>query len=292
MTVLAHVDGANPWEYHPHPDVWLLIAAITVGYWWAVTRLGRRHAPAGQPPVTRRQALTFGAGVALLWGFSDWPVHEISEEYLFWVHMVQHTVFSLIVPPLILLGTPVWLLRRLARPAWLQAVLRRVTRPLTATLLFNGVIAVSHSAAWVDTTLRNEWAHFAAHTLLFTVAVVMWLPVVNRLPGIVRTVSYPVRMIYLFGQSILPNLPAAFLVFAERPIYRFYAEAPRVFGISAVEDQQIAAAVMKIGGTTIIWGVIVGMFFHWYRVSERDKGDVLTWDDVERELSRTTPARP
>ena len=290
--LLAHVDGANPWEYHAHLDVWLLIASIVLAYWWAVTRLGPRHAPPGRPPVTRRNVLCFAAGVAFLWGFADWPVHEISEGYLFWVHMVQHTVFSLVAPPLLLLGTPTWLLRLIVRPAWLRAVVGRLARPLPGLLLFNGVVAVSHAAAWVDFTLRNELAHFAAHTLLFTVAVIMWLPVVNRLPGVVRTVSYPVRMIYLFGQSILPNVPAAFLVFAERPIYRFYAEAPRAFGLSAVEDQQIAAAVMKIGGTTIIWGVIIGMFFHWYTVSQRDKGDVLTWDDVERELSRTSPARP
>lgn len=264
------------------------MAALVVGYWWAVTRLGPRNGPAGSAPVRRREVLAFGAGVIVLWAFADWPVHDISENYLFSVHMAQHTAFSLVAAPLLLLGTPSWLLRLIVRPRWLQALLRRLARPLAGLLLFNGFVAISHWAGWVDFTLRHEAAHFGAHALLLAVSLVMWLPVVNRLPEIV-SVSYPVRMIYLFGQSILPNVPTAFLVFAERPIYRFYAEAPRPFGISAVEDQQMAGAIMKIAGTTIIWGVIVGLFFHWYTVSQRDQGDVLTWDDVERELSRTNP---
>jgi cytochrome c oxidase assembly factor CtaG len=72
-------------------------------------------------------------------------------------------------------------------------------------------------------------------------------------------------MLYLFLQSIVPTVPASFLAFAEKPIYSWYAAAPRLTAMSAVEDQQVAGAVMKIGGATIIWSVIIVIFFRWYR---------------------------
>jgi cytochrome c oxidase assembly factor CtaG len=120
----------------------------------------------------------------------------------------------------------------------------------------------------------------------------MWLPVLHDRPELPK-MSAPVKMVYLFAQSLLPNVPAIFLAFAERPLYQWYATAPRIWsGFDAVEDQQLAGAIMKTSGTLIVWGVIVVMFFRWYRDSERAGGvDVLRWEDVERELART-PARP
>lgn len=289
MLLVASTGGGGPWTFHAHPDAWLLVAALAGGYLFALRRLGPRWAPPGGPVVSRRQVRLFGLGVLLVWLFADWPVHDISEGYLFSLHMVQHTIFSLVAPALLLLGTPAWLLRRLVQPPAVNRVLRKLCRPIPATLLFNGVIAISHWPAWVDYTVQHEPAHFAAHTLLFGASVVMWLPVLNRLPDL-PVLSPPGRMLYLFLQSIVPTVPASFLAFAERPMFKVYANAPRITSMSAVEDQQVAGAVMKVGGATLIWIVIVVMFFRWYQESERDQGDVLTWEDVERELERTKPA--
>lgn len=289
--LLAAPGAGGPWTFHAHPDVWLLIAALGGGYLLALRRLGPRLAPPGFPVVSRRQAWQFGAGVVLMWFFADWPIHDISEGYLFSVHMVQHTIFSLVAPALLLLGTPAWLLRWLVQPPAVNRMLRKLCRPVPATLLFNGVIAISHWPAWVDYTVQHELAHFGAHALLFGAAVVMWLPVLNRLPEL-PVLSPPGRMLYLFLQSILPTVPASFLAFAEQPMFKWYANAPRITSLSAVEDQQVAGAVMKVGGATLIWIVIVVMFFRWYQESQRDQGDVLTWEDVERELERTEPAVP
>lgn len=105
-------------------------------------------------------------------------------------------------------------------------------------------------------------------------------------------------MVYLFGQSIVPTVPASFLTFATIPLYEVYAAAPRIWGISATTDQQLAGAVMKIGGGIVLWGTIVVMFFRWARAQERYRAEhpgapadheQLTWADVERELARTTP---
>jgi putative membrane protein len=279
------VRSGDPWELHFHPDVFVVVAVVVIAYIESIRRLGPRSVPAGSPAVTRRQRWQFGFGVALILVPASWPLHDIAEDYLFSVHMVQHTLLSLVAVPLMLIGTPAWLLSRILRPV--LPIVRRVTHLLVATLLFNGVIAVSHAAGYVNYTSSHEVAHFFAHLLLFTVSAIMWLPVCHQLPEL-KPVSPPMRMIYLFGQSLLPNVPAIFLAFADNALYRWYALAPRISGLSAVEDQQLAGAIMKIAGTTLIWGVIVVMFFRWYRDSESQGGaDELRWEDVERELART-----
>ncbi len=240
----------------------------------------------------------FGLGMALLWVFADWPIHDLAEKYLFSVHMVQHTVFSLVAPPLVLLGMPAWMLDRLTSPAWMRRVLRRACRPLVAALMFNGVIAFTHWPAWVDLTLRSEWVHFFAHVVLWTTATVMWLPVVN--PGVrgLPSLSRPAKIPYLFLQSIVPTIPASFLAFADTVLYKPYALAPRITSMSAIEDQQLAGGIMKVGGTAIIWGVIVVVFFRWYAEHERTGSDTLTWEEVSAEFDRTaapperTPVTP
>jgi putative membrane protein len=281
--------ASGAWAWHPHPDVWLLVAALAGAYALALTRLGRARAAPGDRVVSRGQVLAFAAGLGSLWLAADWPVHDVGERYLFSVHMAQHTVLSLVAPPLLLLGTPPWLLRWMLRPSWLRSGLATLARPMPATVLFNTVVVVTHWPPWVEVTVGSEPAHLAAHAVLVGASFVMWLPVLNRLPEL-PILSYPVRMLYLFVQSIVPTVPASFLAFAERPLYAVYAAAPRAFGISAVEDQQLAGAVMKIGGAAVIWGAIVVLFFRWYSATQRDQGDVLTWDDVERELRRTKPA--
>lgn len=253
------------WSIQWHPDVFAVVGTLVVGYVSALRYLGPVLAPKG-PVVTRRQLLQFGTGVALVFIFAFWPVHDLAT-YLFSVHMFQHTVFSLVATPLLLLGTPQWLLSWVIKPV--LPLLRRLVRPIPATLLFNGFIAISHSALWVNFTASNDFAHALAHTALISVAAVMWLPVLHQLPEL-PAMTPPVRMVYLFLQSVLPNVPTAFLVFAETGVYSWYVAAPRLFGIGVVEDQQTAGAIMKTGGTMIIWTTIAVMFFKWYNRSQRE----------------------
>jgi putative membrane protein len=284
--LLAAARTADPWAFHLHADVFLVISLLCIGYREALRRLGPRLAPAGEPPATRRQKTWFGLGAGLMFVFAFWPIHDIAEDYLFSVHMTQHTVFSLVAVPLLVLGTPGWLVSWIIRPV--LPVMRKLVRPLPASLLYNSVIAISHAAVWVNFTSSNELPHFLAHVLLVTTAAIMWLPAIHDRPEL-PNMSAPVKMVYLFAQSLIPNVPSIFLAFADEPLYQWYAQAPRIWeAMGPVEDQQLAGAIMKTSGTMILWGIIVVMFFRWYRDSERNGGpDVLRWEDVERELART-----
>ena len=283
MTPLA-AGAASPWAFHAHPDVWALVIALSSGYALALRFLAPGRAPVGRPPASVRQQLAFFAGVATLWIGADWPIHDISEGYLFSVHMVQHLLFTFVAPPLLLLGMPPWLLRAVLPKGRGMAIVRFFTRPLVALLLFNAVIAITHWPSLVDLSLRVELVHFAIHSVLFVTATLMWWPVVAPLPELAR-LSPPAKMLYLFLQSILPTVPASFLTFASTPIYRFYASVPRVWSwLDVVTDQRIAGLIMKLGGGLLLWSVIAFLFFRWSRAEEGEGEPELSWDDFEREL--------
>lgn len=268
--------------WHSHPSVWLTIILLVGGYMWAIDRLGPRRAPAGEPYATSRQKAWFFAGVAILYIGAEWPIHDISEDYLFSVHMVQHTLFSLVVPPMLLLGMPRWLLRVILPPRAMR-VMRFLTRPLIAFASFNVVIAVTHWPTLVNLSVGSEPWHFVLHSILFGSATLMWWPVVDPLPETAR-LSPPGKMLYLFGQSILPTVPASFLTFASSPIYSSYASFPRLWNISVVDDQMVAGLIMKIGGGLLLWSVIAVIFFRWNIEETRAEKDSVTWNDFEHEL--------
>jgi putative membrane protein len=274
---------ASPWAFHAHPDVWLLIVTLVAGYVLALKVLAPGHSPPGQPAVTRREMTLYGAGVALLWLGADWPIHDLSEGYLFSVHMVQHMIFSLMAPPLLLMGTPRWLLRALLSPPGVLRVVRVLTKPVVALVIFNAYVAISHWPDLVNLALRVEAVHLLMHTVLVATSFMMWWPVVGRLPELPQ-LSPPAKMLYLFLQSVLPTVPASFLTFAERPIYRFYESVPHPW-VDALTDSRISGLIMKLGGGALLWGIIAVLFFQWNaREEQQYQQDEIAWDDFEREL--------
>lgn len=269
--------------WHPHPDVLLLVAVLAGGYWLAVTRLGSARAPLGEPAVTRRQGCAFALGVASILVASYWPIHDLAEGPLYSVHMIQHLLLSLVAPPLLLLGTPGWLFRALVGRGTLFRIVRTLSRPVPALLLFNGVLALTHWTAIVDLAVRSELAHFLIHVAVFGSAALMWMPVLSPVLEI-RRLSEPGVMLYLFLQSIVPTVPASFLTFASTPMYPAYAvDGP--FGISALTDLRVAGLSMKLLGGLILWAAIAVVFFRWAGREERSGLDMLRWQDVEHELS-------
>jgi putative membrane protein len=270
--------------WHAHPDVWLLIAALGGGYAWAIRRIGPRKVHAIERAVTGRQVLAFSAGLLTILVAADWPVHDLAERFLYSVHMTQHLLISLVAPPLLLVGTPDWLLRWILGRRGI-AIARVLTRPLIALVAFNAVIAALHIPAVVQAAATNELFHFGAHVVLFGTALMMWSPVLNPLIELPK-LSYPARMLYLFLQSLVPTVPASFLTFGHTVLYKSYEHAPRLWGISALTDQRAAGLIMKLVGGSLIWAVIAWYFFKWYAVEERENVDVLEWSNVDRELNR------
>lgn len=265
--------------WHLHLDVWIVLGSIVAVYLVAV----RRHAARTGQPVDRRHRAMFLMGMALVWFASDWPMHDLSERYLYSMHMVQHMLFTLAAAPLVVAGTPAWMWRQVLRPAPVGALWRFLTRPLLALLLFNGVLLFTHWPSVVAASVGSELTHFSLHALIMGSALVMWWPVVSPLPER-PPLAPPGQMLYLFFQSIAPTIPASFLTFGHTVLYPPYDTFPRIWGWSALDDQMLAGLVMKIVGGLILWSVIAAVFFRWSQREERDGWDALQWRDVDTEI--------
>ena len=275
-------------RWQPHPDAWLLIVVLLGGYVYALSAWGPTHAP-GRLAATKRQRWCFYSGIAAIWLASDWPVRVLAEN-LFSVHMAQHLVFSLIAAPLLLLGTPGWLMRKLLSPRPINLIWRTVTKPLVALVVFNVWIVVYHWPPLLNLSVTNDWFHLLVHAGWMVTSLIMWWPVLSPLPEMPH-LSSPARMIYLFGQSIVPTVPASFLTFGESLLYDSYGSAPRLFGLDPLVDQQIAGLLMKIAAGFFIWGVIAVLFFRWSADSESGAPDRLYWRDLEPDLDTITAGK-
>jgi putative membrane protein len=268
-----------------HPDVWLLVAALAVGYWMAIVRLGPRNVPPGTPVVRRGQVVAWALGVLAVWLSSDWPIHDFAERSTYSVHMVQHLLITLVAVPLLMLGTPAWLARWVLAPGGRRfRVVRFSSRFLPALIVFNVMLVITHVPAIVNTSAENGLLHFAIHSAIFLTAFAVWMPVLSPLPEIPR-LSWLVQMVYLFLQSIVPTVPASFLTFGDHPLYKHYVGLSHLWGMSTLEDQQVAGLIMKIGAGLFIWVLIAVIFFRWAADEERRHGPRVR-RALDRELAR------
>lgn len=277
----------------------MVLGALALA-WYAVKVVAPLATRPGEPAYTRRNAVAFVAGIALLWLASDWPLHDISEEYLYSAHMVQHMVFSMFVPPLLLTAIPAWMARLIMTPDGHAGIwVKRLTHPVVAGVAFNFVQIVTHLPAVVNTSVENGFAHYGVHFVVFTTALWMWAPVMGPIEEV--RASPPGQMVYLFLMSIVPVVPAGFLTFAGGALYEVYDHPVRLWGISVTADQQTAGLIMKIVGTFYIWTWILVRFVSWWAdedttelalvtKSPGEPGGALTFDDVQAEFDRAGAA--
>ncbi len=264
---LAAAASVPPWR--AEPGAWLLVAVLAAGYYIAVTRLGPRFAVPGGHAVSRLQVASWCSGLLALWLAADWPLHDVAETSSYSVHMVQHLVLAMVAVPLLLLGVPAWLARWILRPpSRAFRVVRSLCRFLPALIVFNVVLVLTHWPAVVDASLHNGGLHFLVHALIVLSSVFVWMPILSPLPEIPR-LSPPSRMAYLFLQSVVPTVPASFLTFGTSVLYHYYDHKTSVWGLSAIQDQQLAGLIMKIGAGILLWSLIAVTFFRWAADEER-----------------------
>ncbi len=238
------------WAWRAYPGVWIAVALVAVAYWRAV-----------RPVAPWSRVLSFAAGLLLLWTALDWPVGALGAGYLLSVHTAQYVVLTLVATPLLLGGVPPdrW-------PAD-SALLRRLAHPGLGLFGYTAVMAVTHIPAVTDGLMATQPGSFAIDLLWLAGAFMLWWPVLAP-AGTVR-MSPPIRIGYLFAATIPPTVPAAFMVFADYPLYGLYELAPRVAAIGAAADQQAAGLIMKAGADPILWLAMGIVFFRWQHAEQR-----------------------
>lgn len=296
MTGARVAAAAEYWRWVPHPEVWLLVGSLVGLYIYAARVIGPKVVPAGTPAVTRGQWRWFVLGIGLLWAATDWPVHDIGERYLYLVHMSQHTVLTLVMPPVLLMATPEWLARLVVGQGRVDRWVHRFARPIPAALAFNALALLSHWQEVVNLASANGLFHYGMHTAIVLTAFLLWIPVCGPFPEL--RISVPSQMLYLFITSIVPTVPGAWLIFAEGAVYSVYDIPDRLWSISVTTDQQVAGAIMKLGAGTYLWVVIAVLFFSWSAKNQRaDRAAsiarrdarLLTMADVEAEFEKHPP---
>jgi putative membrane protein len=249
-----------------HPSVLIGTGLLGALYFYGIGPLRRRRRLG--PPAAPGQIGSFCAALIVLLLSLNGPLHDLSDYYLFSIHMLQHLVLTLLFPPLLLMGIPGWLLRPLVRRPGVLAVARTVTRPWLAALLFSGSIAVWHLAPFYDLMMRDHGVHIFTHLMFMVTATLMWWPVMSPLPEL-PPLGPGIGMLYLFLVGIPMQVVAAMITFADGVLYPWYTAAPRTWGITPMDDQQLGGLLMWIPGNLWMFGAIGVLFFRWARESER-----------------------
>ncbi|HEV7679361.1 MAG TPA: cytochrome c oxidase assembly protein [Candidatus Dormibacteraeota bacterium] len=256
----AHL-SLTDWTWDP--TVLLGLAGLVAAY-VLLHRRGVLRAEDDTTPWFRRAGLRpwfFGAGVLLGFIALQSPIDTGGDRYLLSLHMVQHLVLMMISPPLVLLGIAGM------RPLPGDVAPRRrrvwtaITRPWPATLIFNVVLLAWHIPSWYDATLTTEWIHIVEHITFIAVGVVFWWPIVDPLRSpTTRTVSAFSKIGMLGLAGVPPTVLGFLFALFGHAVYDFYARAPRLWGLSAVSDQQIAGVIM-FGIGNIVYFVAISVIF-------------------------------
>ena len=246
--------------WHAHPSIIITLLVLTGAYLLGVGPLRQRFHLAEE--VSPGQVTLFLTGILLMFVALLSPLHELGDNYLFSAHMVQHLLLTLVVPPLLLLGTPGWLVQPLLTSSRVVRVIRILTMPVVAFIVFNMVFAVWHVPTLYDLALRERGIHILEHLMFLLAGVILWWPVLSPTTRVPRS-PYIVQMVYLFVQPTVPAILGAIITFADRVLYSWYAEAPRVWEISAHTDQQLGGVIMWVPGGMAFLITLMVVFLVW-----------------------------
>ncbi len=252
------------WSIHPSIPVGLVVLVGLYGL--CVGPLRRRFG--WGPPVPWEQASAFVAAALILFLVLTGPIHDLSDSYLFTVHMLQHLILTLIVPPLLLLGTPDWLVRRVLAPRPLAALARTLGSAPVAFVIFNGTLALWHLPTFYNSTLLRLDIHILEHVLFIVTATVGWWPVLAPAPEYRAT--RVVQLVYLLAIPFPMKLVGLLITFADTVLYPAYAVAPRVWGLAPISDQQIGGLLMWIPAAFVFWVAFGAHFFRWFAESRAE----------------------
>jgi putative membrane protein len=248
-------------DWSPSPSVIVGALALAALYWLCTQRYRDRFAENGRVSVARQVAFYSGIVLALLALAS--PLDTLSDRYLFTAHMLQHLLLILGVAPLLLVGTPGWLLGEVLHALRLAGFVKWANHPLVAFLGFNVLFAVAHVPPLYELTLASEPLHAVEHVFFIATAMLMWMPVLSPVPEI--SAPYPPlgQVLYLFLQTIPASLVGGLLALAGTASYATYLAAPRIVALSPVEDQQLGGLIMWVGGGLYFLIATGVVFFAW-----------------------------
>lgn len=247
------------WE----PSIIIGIALLSVGYAYAAGPLRKRR---DEPPFGRgRIALFVTAQIVLALALLS-PLDELGDEYLFSAHMVQHLLLASLWPPLLLLSLPAWLVAPVFRWSPTASLAQFFVLPAIAIIFFNVDIYLWHIPALYDLTLESEGVHILEHLTFMAFGLINWWPILSPIKS--QRLSYPLQVLYLFADGMFMMVLGIVFTFSPIVFYTPYLSAPRLWGISALTDQQLGGLIMWYPGNIPYAVSLIAAFYKWFEGGE------------------------
>jgi putative membrane protein len=240
---------ANSWSVAVWLAFALLLASLVYLRGWLLVR------SACSPRIPAWRAMSFFLGVFFVWIAIGSPLASLDMELLT-AHMIQHLLLMTFAAPLIWLGEPVAMFRQ-GFPRWLpQGIVvpllrwsplrklgQQISHPVFCWLSATAAIVGWHIPAVFALAMRSEAWHGLEQASFFATGLLFWWPVVRPWPSSSTGPRWSI-LLYLFLATVPCDVLSGFLAFCDRVVYHAYLDAPGRFGLSALEDQECAAALM------------------------------------------------
>jgi putative membrane protein len=257
---------AYAWNFAPSILMMLLSQAVLYGY---LISLARKDGHWGTD-VKPRHMIWFAAGLLTIFIALVSPLDALSNYVSFAAHMTQHILLAIVAPICLLIGTPRYWLSDLFNIPIVKSLLRLAAHPLVAFGTFTVVLWAWHLPALYEGALRDSNIHILEHTLFLVTGVILWAPILHALPPD-KPMNYFVKITYLFFNMVASSILAAIFTFAQGVIYPYYGNAMQVFGMTPLDDQQLAGAIMWVPGGGIFLVATLIAFAAWL-TNEEKKG--------------------
>jgi putative membrane protein len=260
MALLTARLGLGDWSWEP--TVLCGLAALLIGY----VLLQRRRVLRPDDDVgpwfrnVKTRPVVYATGVGVAFIALQSPIDRGGDEFLFAIHMLQHLLLMMVAPPLLLLGIA-GMRSETSRHPWLWRTWRAITRPWPALIIFNIVMLIWHIPALYDTTLTTQAVHIIEHLSFMAAGVIFWWPIVDPMRGVTATsVTSLTKIAALVISGIPPTVLGLIFALSPAAYYDFYVHAPRLWGLTPVQDQQVGGIFM-LGLGNIIYFVAIAIIF-------------------------------
>ncbi len=244
----------DPYAWSWNPEALLLVPLLTGTYLLALRRY----------PAPGWRIACFLTAMVLLLAVSVTPIHTLAMHFLLTVHLLQNVVLAEWAPLLVVLGIPPALAAAIAR----LTPIRALTHPTVALPLWLANYMLWHLPWLYDNALENpQTLLHLEHALYFLTGVAMWWCVFQDEP---HRLGSGTRAGYAFAAFVLGSPIGLVMALVPNAIYDFYVDAHhRVWGLTALEDQQIAGLLMAVEQAVVFFAVFVYWFFRFLADEER-----------------------
>jgi putative membrane protein len=259
MNILAHAPFLVPrerlwisWSFEPFVIASLILSALIYAY--GVRRLWA--SAGGGNGVSYARVFAFAAGELALVIALVSPLDALGGTLLS-AHMAQHGVLAGIAPPLLILGRPGVAFAWALKWRWTGRVLHSLSTPLRAAMIFGVTMWVWHAPALFNAAVAVKWVHALQHVCFLIASLMFWQALLDDRH---RTAAAFIAAFFTFMHT---GLLGALLTMAPKPLYVAYLGHTELWGLTALQDQQLAGLLMWVpmGLPYLVAGLVLASRF-------------------------------